>query len=48
MTDKHSTPEETDEPIDVDPLTFEQIVKSLLAMAPSEDGNYAANRRAAD
>ena len=36
-SNKHPTPEEMDEPISVAPLTFEQIVESLLAAPPSKD-----------
>ena len=33
---KRPTPEELDEPISADPLTFEQIVESLVATHPTE------------
>lgn len=48
VTDKHPTPEEMDEPVSADPLSFEQIVESLLAVPPLEDDDYAAKRRPAD
>ena len=37
MAKKQPTPEELDEPVSADPLTFEQVVESLLVVPPLEE-----------